>query len=228
MARPQPHQGDERQPQHFGAAILQYSFGIAATNAQTPLVWFPGVARDPEAPYRSRGWRKDFRKLCAIIAIEEERGQGPFISMVLGGGARRVVDDAFEEESANGAAMQADQGNLFQVSEYAFIMRMTVQAFIVNEEQDIFRAGSDFFAFAPRPYERRDLVFGSPGDMVEGVDDATKLGISDPFRTWMLVSVMRFTPHKWGRAIGGDGSQNATEGHTVQTIVSAHLSRKGF
>ena len=50
MARPQPHQGYERQPQHFGAGALQYRFSTAVANAKTAPVYFPEMAHDFEFP----------------------------------------------------------------------------------------------------------------------------------------------------------------------------------
>ena len=52
-------------------------------------------------------------------------------------------------------------------------------------------------AFAPRRGETVQLIFLRFDDMLDRANDLADLNISSPFRTWMLLSLLRLPPKKW-------------------------------
>ena len=59
------------------------------------------------------------------------------------------------------------------------------------------RAGLEFFAFTPRKDESTQLVFLRFDTMLDRANSLAELGISYPFRAWMLLSLLRLAPKKW-------------------------------
>ena len=66
-----------------------------------------------------------------------------------------------------------------------------------NLEAMMLRAGLEFFSFQPSPGESVLIVFLRFDTMLEKANSMANLSISYPFRSWMLLSLLRITPKKW-------------------------------
>ena len=60
------------------------------------------------------------------------------------------------------------------------------------------RAGFEFFAFTPRREENVENMFLRFDMLSERAQNSANLGISYPFRAWMVLALLRLEPHKWG------------------------------
>ena len=59
------------------------------------------------------------------------------------------------------------------------------------------KAGLEVFSFTPRANESTQIVFLRFDTMLDRANKLANLGISYPFRSWMLLSLLRLAPKKW-------------------------------
>ena len=63
------------------------------------------------------------------------------------------------------------------------------------------RAGLDFFGFTPSREEELRSMFLRFDLMLSRANTATELGISYPFRAWMVLSLLRLPPKRWAEIL---------------------------
>ena len=63
------------------------------------------------------------------------------------------------------------------------------------------RAGLDFFAFTPKAGETVQIIFLRFDMQLDRANSLADLGISYPFRSWMLLSLMRMSPKRWSECL---------------------------
>ena len=187
----------ERQPHLFGARPQQYRQGTNVTNGDDPPAWSPEMALDGEYPYTLEEWWRDVRKWCYSTKISRER-QGPRLSLAVGGAARTLTDEIPEELLANGGPADFDDGNGMELKTgIQFLFRAIFMRFPTDKEALMLRVGIEFFNFTPRRDEPLPAVFLRFDTMLDRANLLAELGISYPFRSWMLLSLLRLSGKKW-------------------------------
>ena len=63
------------------------------------------------------------------------------------------------------------------------------------------RAGLEFFAFTPKAGETVQIIFLRFDMQLDRANSLADLGISYPFRSWMLLSLMRMSPKRWSECL---------------------------
>ena len=178
----------ERQPHLVGVRPQQYRQGASVTNGDDPPSWSPEMAHDTEYPYTLEEWWRDVRKWAWSTKIPKER-QGPRLSLAVGGAARTLTDEIPEEILANGGAADFGDGKgMEQKSGIQFLFRAIFMRFPTDKEALMLRVGIEFFNFTPRRDELLPAVFLRFDTMLDRANQQAELGISYPFRSWMLKS----------------------------------------
>ena len=127
----------------------------------------------------------------AATKVSSER-QGPLLALALGGATRTVADEISEELLAFGAAMDLGDGlGEVQRSGPRLLFHALARKFPDNTEALMLRAGLEFFSFTPAPHETTQLVFLRFDTMLERANSLADLEISYPFRSWMLLALLR-------------------------------------
>ena len=189
MSEPRPH--------IFGAHALHYRQGSAMGNTEIPPTWSPEMAHDASYPYTLAEYLRDVTRWMSLTKVSVER-QGALLAMAIGGAGRTVADEIPADMLQNGA--QADLGdgvgNVYR-SGPQLLFHALGRKFPDNQEALMLRAGLEFFSFTPRRDETPQLVFIRFDNMLERANTLADLGISYPFRAWMLLSLLRLNPRKW-------------------------------
>ena len=191
----------ERQPHLFGALPLQYRRGNNIADGNTPPTWSPELAVDPTYKYDLKQFRTDLRRWRASTKVHASR-QGPLVALAIGGQARLIIDKIDEETLING--VQADfrdgQGVIFH-SGVDCILQALERKFPANTEADMLASGIRFFGFSPRPQELWSVLFLRFDECLDEADEQAELQISYPFKSWMLLSLLRLPTRKWSELL---------------------------
>ena len=187
----------ERQPALFGAAPFQYRAGTDVADINKPPAWEPEMAYNREYQYNLEEWIRDLRRWLAATKLAPQR-QGPLVSLAVGGAARIVLDDVDETMLVDGALADFGDGRgMVQRSGVECILRLLRLKFPANVEANMLKAGLEFFAFCPRPGELYEIIILRFDTMLTKADQTAELQISFPFKSWMLLSLLRLPSRKW-------------------------------
>jgi len=133
----------------------------------------------------------------AATKVSPER-QGPLLALALGGAGRTVADELPNDLLAYGAVADLGDGQgMVQHTGPQLLFHALTRKFPDNLEALMLRTGLEFFAFTPGRNENTQLVFLRFDTMLERANNQAELGISYPFRAWMLLSLLRLSPKKW-------------------------------
>jgi hypothetical protein len=187
----------EAQPHLFGARPHQYRQGHAVLNGEDPPSWMPEMAHDKTYPYSLEEWARDVRRWQFSTKVSIER-QGPKLSLAIGGAARVIVDDLPEELLASGSIVDFGDGKgLVHRTGVELVFRAIFLRFPTDKEALMLRVGIEFFNFTPRRDELLPAIFLRFDVMLDRANTLAELGISFPFRSWMLLSLLRLPGKKW-------------------------------
>lgn len=210
-----------QQPHIYGAAAQHYRQGTAVANAETPPSWSPEMAHDPRYPYTLVEYQRDVSRWLSATKVNQER-QGALLALAIGGAARTVVDDIPDDLLCSGG--QADLGDgLGTVHRTGpqLLFHALYRKFPVSMEANMLRAGLEFFAFTPLAAENAQLMFLRFDTMLDRANSQAELGISFPFRTWMLLSLLRLPPKKWSEYLKDLGHRLPRNEQEYQHLQSA-------
>ena len=187
----------EPQPHLFGAFPYQYRIGASIVSAEQPLSWNPESIHDHVYPYTLREYRRDVSRWQSAAKVTVQR-QGPLVALAIGGAARAIADQIDGQALRDGvvADFHDGRGNLDH-SEVELVFRVLEQHFPPDEEAQMLRAGLDFFGFIPRAQELTESLFLRYGSTLDRASRDAELGISFPFRSWMLLSLLQLPPKTW-------------------------------
>jgi hypothetical protein len=155
------------------------------------------MAHDKQYPYSLEEWARDVRRWQFSTKTASER-QGPKLSLAIGGAARVIVDDLPEELLASGSTVDFGDGKgLVHRTGVELIFRAIFLRFPIDKEALLLRVGIEFFNFTPRREELLPAIFLRFDVMLDRANNLAELGISFPFRSWMLLSLLRLPGKKW-------------------------------
>ena len=214
----------EKQPHIYGALPLHYRQGVAIANAETPPTWAPEMANDPDFPYTLDEYKKDFHRWQGATKVDPSR-HGHLLALAIGGSGRTVVDQIDDTTLRDGgyADFNDGLGNL-QHPGISFVFRALYLKFPVYREALMLRNGMEFFNFTPRREEQLTVMFLRFDNMLDRANELAELDISFPFRTWMVLSLLRLQPRKWseyGRhpeTRSGNLDENYIENNTLASV----------
>ena len=187
----------ERQPHLFGAAPFQYRAGSDIADMNKPPSWEPELAHNKDYAYTLEEWIRDLRRWLAATKLHTAR-QGPLISLSVGGAARMVLDELDEETLIHGTVADFGDGQGRQAhSGVECIIRVLRLKFPENSEARMLKAGLEFFSFCPRPGEIWEVLILRFNTMLQKADQLAELQISWPFKSWMLLTLLRLPARKW-------------------------------
>ena len=187
----------ERQPHLFGASSLHYRQGGAVANVDTPPVWAPEYAFDPEYNYTLEEYHREVLRWCGATRVHEDR-QGNLLALALGGAARSLVDDIANDVLRDGAdADFLDGRGWVHRTGVEILFHALFLHFPTDVEAQMLRTGIEFFNFTPRQGEILRAIFHRFDTMLDRANRLAELGISFPFRTWMLLSLLQLSPRRW-------------------------------
>ena len=213
----------EPQPHPYGALPLQYRQGTHVANTETLPTWSPEQALHPQYPYTLSEYMLDTRRWMAATKVSEPR-LGPLLALAVGGAARSVVDDIPERLLINGGNEDLGDGNGMTHHSGPSILFIHLQrAFPDNLEANMLRAGLNFFSFTPRHDETQQIVFLRFDTMLEKANRLAELGVSWPFRSWMLLSLMRLPPKKWSESLKEMGHRFPNTQQEYKTLQQAMI-----
>ena len=184
----------ERQPHLYGAAPFQYRAGSHIADVNQPPAWEPEMAYSREYAYTLEEWIRDLRRWLAATKLSAQR-QGPLVSLAVGGAARIVLDELDEETLINGAMADFGDGPR-QHSGVECIIRVLRLKFPENAEARMLKTGLEFFNFAPRTGEVWEVMLLRFNVMLQRADQIAELQIFWPFKSWMLLSLLRLPVRK--------------------------------
>ena len=81
--------------------------------------------------------------------------------------------------------------------EWSASFRFFCKSFLENLEARMLQAGLEFFSFCPRPGEIWEVLLLRFNTMLHKADSIAELQISWPFKSWMLLSLLRLPSRKW-------------------------------
>ncbi len=124
--------------------------------------------------------------------------QGATLALAVSGAGRTVADtvedvilrEGFTHDFGDGRGVCLHSGPecLFRVLEGRFPE---------DAEAAMIRAGLEFFGFTPRRGETLRALFLRFDTQATRANDLADLGVSYPFRSWMLLALLRLPPKKW-------------------------------
>ena len=186
----------EMRPHIFGAHALHLRQGGSVTNSDNPPTWSPEMALDTTYPYSLREYTREVGRWMAATKVNELR-QGPLLSLAIGGAGRTIADMITDELLIHGGVADFDDGNgQAHRTGPQLLFHALKQKFPENLEANMLRAGLEFFSFTPRAGETCELVFLRFDTMLERANTLAELGISFPFRAWMLLALLRLPRKK--------------------------------
>ena len=185
----------ERQPHLYGAAPFQHRAGFDVADINKPPAWEPEMAYAKDYAYTLEEWIRDLRRWLAATKLQEAR-QGPLVSLAVGGAARIVLDELDEETLIRGAVADFGEGQR-QHTGVECIIRVLRLKFPENQEARMLKAGLEFFSFCPRAGEVWEVMLLRFNVMLQKADQIAELQISWPFKSWMLLSLLRLPARKW-------------------------------
>ena len=120
------------------------------------------------------------------------------LALAIGGAARVIVDEMDDDDLAVGRIVDLldGRGDVHR-SGPTLLFHVRERKLPENQEAAMFRAGLEFFAFTPRRDETDQIVIMRFDSMLTKANDLAELAISFPFRSWMLLSLMRLPAKKW-------------------------------
>ena len=188
----------EPQPHLFGAFPYQYRTGASVASAEQPPSWNPELVHDRAYPHTLREYRRDVSRWQSATQVTVQR-QGPLVALAIGGAARAIVDQIDDQALRDGvvADFHDSRGNVDH-SGVELVFRVLEQHFPPDEEAQMLRAGLDFFGFTLRARELTESLFLRYDSTLDRANRDAELGISFPFRSWMLLSLLQLPPKTWG------------------------------
>ena len=96
------------------------------------------------------------------------------------------------------------------------------RAFRENLEATMLRTGLEFFAFTPQSHETTQMVFLRFDTVLDKANTLAELGISYPFRSWMILSLLRLAPKKWAdylKEMGHKFPRDAEQYRAMQDLI---------
>ena len=211
--------GSERLPHIFGAQSGQYRQGTSFANGDTPPAWTPEMALTPGYAYTLEEWCKDLMRWIGATKADAAR-HGPLIALQVGGAARSVVDEIDTEILRNGQNADFQDGRGFQAKTGS---QMLVQAlkrkFPTNQEALMLRTGMEFFQFTPRREETLEALLLRFDTLLDRANTVANLNIEWPFRSWMLMSILRLPAKKWTELL-------KEAGHVLPRTEAAYTQMK--
>ena len=213
----------ERQPHLFGAAPFTYRQGTATANSDTPPAWTPEMMHCVDYPYYLEEWEQDVLRWIGATRADPHR-HGNLLALATGAGARVVTDHLPVDLLAGGRVGDFGDGlgNIHRTG-CAWLIFSLKQKFPTDFEALMLRTGMEFFNFTPRRQEHLAELFLRFDMMLDKANRLANLGISYPFRTWMILSVLRTPPKKWAellKEIGRRFPRDQAEYTTIQQILT--------
>ena len=214
------------QPHIFGANALHYRQGTAVATAETPPTWSPELALNTTYPYTLSEYMRDVQRWMAATKVTPER-QGPLLALAIGGGGRTVADELPDELLAHGAVADLGDG-LGQVHRTGpkLLLFALSRKFPENLEATMLRTGLEFFAFTPLQQETTQMVFLRFDTMLDRANRLADLAISYPFRSWMLLSLLRLPAKKWAEYLKDMGHKFPRDGDQYRTMQELIVREK--
>ena len=218
---PSSHYGtgrSEPQPHIYGAQIGQFRSGLAVANADTPPSWSPELALNPDYPYTVEEYAGDLSRWVAATKVAVPR-QGPLAALQLGGAARTIADGIHTDILTNGmiADFNDGYGNIQQTGIRCLIAALHSQ-FPTDAESVMFRTGMEFFQFTPRRGETLQALMLRFDTLLLRANRTMELGISYPFRTWMLMSLLKLSATQWRETLKECGRQFPRDETSYQNL----------
>ena len=155
------------------------------------------MVHDRAYPYTLREYRRDISRWQSATKVAPHR-QAPLVALSIGGAARVIVDQIDDEALRVGvvADFQDGRGNVDRTG-VELLFRVLEQHFPPDEEAQMLRSGLDFFGFTPRSHELTESLFLRYDATLDRANRDAELGISYPFRSWMLLSLLQLPPKQW-------------------------------
>ena len=192
--------------------------------ADTPPWWSPELENNAEFPYSIDEWCRDVKRWTVATRVAQER-QGPLLSLALGSIARTIADEISEEVLSTGAAVDLNDGRgQIPHSGVEILLALLRNKFPPDSEATMLRTGLDFFSFTPVMGEDLRSMFLRFDIILTKANTITELGISVPFRSWMVLSLLRLPPRKWAEILRDCGRRLPRTEAEYQT-VKANLLR---
>ena len=190
----------------------------------------PELVHDRAYPYTLREYRHDVSRWQSPTKVTVQR-QGLLVALAIGGAARVIVDHIDDQALRDGvvADFHDGRGNVDH-SGVELVFRVLEQHFPPDEEAQMLRAGLDFFGLTPSAQELTESLFLRYDSTLDRANRDAELGISFPFPSWMLLSLLQLPPKAWSeyrRDLNHRFSRNQIEYELLKRRIPRERSLEG-
>ena len=191
------NQSKHHPPHIYGATPQHYRQGTAIATLENPPCWDPTMMESHNYPYTLEEYRQDIERWMGATKVAPSR-HGPLVALALGDTARHVMDQIPTQVLINGIHTDLNDGRgLIYLSGVDVIFFHLNKFFPTDREALMLRTGIEFFNFQPLAGETLHSLFLRYDTLLDRANKISDLGISYPFRTWMLLCLLRLPPKKW-------------------------------